>query len=162
MTDAPRPRKKRWSKRAVRATAWTAGAAAFISALGGVRRCGDPGRLRGGGVASAPTRQKVIIRRIVKRVVIVDAAPPAPVRVVSSGGVGSVSPLRLPFRRRSPRRPREAPDMTRAHHAFRAWGPTCRSRAPTTHSFAPRFQAVEAVFARERSAGSHASVTTAS
>ena len=34
MTDAPRPRKKRWSKRAVRATAWTAGAAAFFSALG--------------------------------------------------------------------------------------------------------------------------------
>ena len=46
MTDAPRSKKKRWSKRAVRATAWTAGAAAFISALGAFGAAADPGRGR--------------------------------------------------------------------------------------------------------------------
>ena len=88
MTDAARPRKKRWSKRAVRATAWTAGAAAFFSALGAFGAAASRSRPTD---ASAPTRQKVIIRRVVKRIVIVDAAPPAPVRVVSSGGSGSRS-----------------------------------------------------------------------
>ena len=89
MTDAPRPKKKRWSKRAVRATAWTAGATAFISALGAFGAAAIPVATDQASSPSAPTRQKVIIRRIVKRIVIVDAAPPAPVRVVSSGGSGS-------------------------------------------------------------------------
>ena len=95
MTDAPRPRKKRWSKRAVRATAWTAGAAAFFSALGAFGAAAIPAA---GDQASSPStapRQKVIVRRIVKRIVIVDAAPPAPVRVVSSGGRGS-APVAAP------------------------------------------------------------------
>jgi hypothetical protein len=88
MTDAPRPKKKRWSKRAVRATAWTAGTAAFFSALGAFGVAAIPVSADQGSTATPP-RQKVIIRRIVKRIVIVDAAPPAPVRVVSSGGSGS-------------------------------------------------------------------------
>ena len=87
MTDAPRPRKKRWSKRAVRATAWTAGAAAFFSALGAFGAAATP--VAADQASSAPNRQKIIIRRVVKRIVIVDAAPPAPVRVVSPGGSGT-------------------------------------------------------------------------
>jgi hypothetical protein len=88
MTDAPRPKKKRWSKRAVRATAWTAGATAFISALGAFGAAAIPVATDQATSPASPPRQKVIIRRIVKRIVIVDAAP-APVRVVSSGGSGS-------------------------------------------------------------------------
>jgi hypothetical protein len=88
MTDAPRSKKKRWSKRAVRATAWTAGATAFISALGAFGAAAIP-VAPDQASAATPPRQKVVIRRIVKRIVIVDAAPPAPVRVVSSGGSGS-------------------------------------------------------------------------
>jgi hypothetical protein len=90
MTDAPRPRKNRWSKLAVRATAWTAGATAFISALGAFGASAIPVATDQASSPSTPTRQKVIIRRIVKRIVIVDPAAPAPVRVVPSGGSGSV------------------------------------------------------------------------
>ena len=89
MTDAPRPKKKRWSKRAVRATAWTAGSAAFISALGSFGAAAVPVAVDHASTQT-PARQKVIVRRIVKRIVIVDPAAHAPVRVVPSGGSGSV------------------------------------------------------------------------
>ena len=89
MTDAPRPKKKRWSKRAVRATAWTAGSAAFISALGAFGAAAVPVAADHAST-QAPQRQRIIVRRIVKRIVIVDPAAPAPVRVVPSGGSGSV------------------------------------------------------------------------
>ena len=95
MTETPRPRKKRWSKRAIRATAWTAGATAFISALGAFGAAAIPVASDQASSPTAPPRQKVIIRRIVKRIVIVDAAPPAPVRVVSSGG-GTSAPAPAP------------------------------------------------------------------
>ena len=105
MTDAPRPKKKRWSKRAVRATAWTAGATAFISALGAFGASAIPVATDQASSPSTPTRQKVIIRRIVKRIVIVDPAAPAPVRVVPSGGA-ALLPLRLRRPRRLPHPPR--------------------------------------------------------
>jgi hypothetical protein len=88
VTDAPRPKKKRWSKRAVRATAWTAGSAAFISALGAFGAAAVPVAADQGS-SSSPPHQRVIVRRIIKRIVIVDPAPGAPVRVVASGGVDS-------------------------------------------------------------------------
>lgn len=88
MTDAPRPKKKRWSKRAIRATAWTVGSAAFISALGAFGAAAVPVAVDHASTQTPP-RQKVIVRRMVKRIVIVEAAPPAPVRVVPSGGSGS-------------------------------------------------------------------------
>jgi len=90
MTDAPRPKRKRWSKRAVRVTAWTAGATAFISALGAFGAAAIPVASDQASSPTAAPRQKVIIRRIVKRIVIVDPAAPAPVRVVPSAGSGSV------------------------------------------------------------------------
>jgi hypothetical protein len=85
MTDQERPKKQRWSKRAVRAAAWTAGATAFISALGALGAAPKPAA--GQAASSAP--RKIIVRRIIKKVVIVGQAKPAPVHVVYSGGGSS-------------------------------------------------------------------------
>jgi anti-sigma factor RsiW len=85
MTDQERPKKQRWSKRAVRATAWTAAATAFISALGALGAAPKPAAADQG-ASSAP--RKIIVRRIIKKVVIVGQAKPAPVHVVYTGGGG--------------------------------------------------------------------------
>ncbi|MGZ5214071.1 MAG: hypothetical protein ACXWYT_11565 [Actinomycetota bacterium] len=86
MTDRERPKKQRWSKRAVRATAWTAAATAFISALGVLGAAPKPAA-----ADQAATRapRKIIVRRIIKKVVIVSQAKPAPVHVVYTGGGGT-------------------------------------------------------------------------
>lgn len=83
MTDKERPKKPRWSKRAVRAAAWTAAATAFISALGALGAAPKPATA---GQAAANAPRKIIVRRIIKKVVIVGQAKPAPVHVVYSGG----------------------------------------------------------------------------
>jgi anti-sigma factor RsiW len=83
MTDQERPKKQRWSKRAVRATAWTAAATAFISALGALGAAPNPA------AADQPTSKaprKIIVRRIIKKVVILGQEKPAPVHVVYTGG----------------------------------------------------------------------------
>jgi hypothetical protein len=77
--------KRRWSKRVVRTTAWTTAAAAFISALGAIGAAPVPAAATRAGSAK-PVRQKIIVRRIIKKVVIVDPAAPAPVQVISIGG----------------------------------------------------------------------------
>ncbi len=95
MTEQPRLKKRRWSKRAVRATAWTAGATAFISALGAFGASSAP--LASDQPTPGLSPQRVIIeRRIVKRIVIVDPASPAPVRVVSTGNVPAPAPAPPP------------------------------------------------------------------
>jgi hypothetical protein len=93
MTDTERPKKRRWSKRAVRATAWTAAGAAFISALGALGAAPIP-TAAGQTVSTAP--RKIIVRRIIKKVVIVGQAKPAPVHVVYTGGGGSTSSAPAP------------------------------------------------------------------
>ncbi|MEO8424273.1 MAG: hypothetical protein ABI595_10255 [Actinomycetota bacterium] len=86
MTDQPRPKKRRWSKRAVRATAWTAGATAFISALGAFGAASAPLASDRPAPAGRSSQRTIIERRIVKRIVIVDPASPVPARVVHVGG----------------------------------------------------------------------------
>lgn len=83
MTDQERAKKQRWSKRVVRAAAWTAAATAFISALGALGVAPKPATA---GRAAAAAPRKVIVRRIIKKVIIVSQAKPAPVQVISSGG----------------------------------------------------------------------------
>lgn len=82
MTEG-RPR-ARWTKRAVRTLAWGTAAAAFLTGLGAVGAAPRPSAAS----AVAPVKQKVIIRRIVKRVVIVDPVP-APVTIPVSSTVGA-------------------------------------------------------------------------
>jgi hypothetical protein len=87
MTDQERPKKQRWSKRAVRAAAWTAAGTAFISALGVLGAAPNPAAA---GQTATRAPRKIIVRRIIKKVVIVGQAKPAPVHVVYTGG-GSTS-----------------------------------------------------------------------
>ena len=101
MTEQPRPKKRRWSKRAVRTAAWTTGAAAFISALEAFGSVSAP-------LASEPSTstvrpwQPIIQRRIVKRIVFIHAAAPAPARVVrpttgASDPAGAAPPASAPI-----------------------------------------------------------------
>lgn len=97
MTEQPRPKKRRWSKRAVRATAWTAGATAFISALGAFGAASAPLASDRPAPAGRSAQRTIIDRRIVKRIVIIDPASPAPVRVVHVGGnVAAPAPAPAP------------------------------------------------------------------
>ncbi len=83
MTDRERPKKQRWSRRAVRAAAWTAVGTGFISALGVLGAAPNPAAA---GQTATKAPRKIIIRRIIKKVVIVSQAAPAPVHVVYTGG----------------------------------------------------------------------------
>ena len=78
----PRPR---WTKRAIRTLAWGTAGAAFLTGLGAIGAAPQPPAAS----ALAPVRQKVIVRRIVRRIVIVDPIQ-APVWIPgSSSSVGS-------------------------------------------------------------------------
>jgi hypothetical protein len=82
----------RWTKRAVRALAWGTAGAAFLTGLGAIGAAPQPPAAS----ALAPVRQKVIVRRIVKRVVIVDPVQ-APVSIpASSSTVGQAPPAPAP------------------------------------------------------------------
>jgi hypothetical protein len=90
MTDA-RPR-RRWPKRAVRAVAWSAAGAAFLTGLGALGAAPQPSA-----AAVAPVRQKVIIRRIVERVVVVDpVAAPVTIPAGSSASTGQAPSVPAP------------------------------------------------------------------
>ena len=93
MTD--HARKRRWSKRVVRTTAWTTAAAAFISALGAIGAAPTPAAATLG-AAARPARQKIIVRHVIKKVVIVHPAGPAPVRVITTGGGSASAPASGP------------------------------------------------------------------
>jgi hypothetical protein len=85
MTEG-RPR-ARWTKRAVRTLAWGTAGAAFLTGLGAVGAAPRPPAAS----AVAPVKQKVIIRRIVKRVVIVDPVQ-APVTIPASSSTVGAAP----------------------------------------------------------------------
>jgi hypothetical protein len=91
MTESRAPKRGRWSRGRVRALAWLAGAATFATGFGILGLAPRPA-VAGADRASAPrtpvVRQKVIVRRITRRVVIVDPPSQAPVTYVSSGSSG--------------------------------------------------------------------------
>jgi hypothetical protein len=96
MTDQARPKTRRWSKRAVRLTAWTAGATAFISALGAFGASPIPLASDRPATAGRSSQRTIIQRRIVKRIVIIDPVSPAPVRVIHTGTSTPVQPPSAP------------------------------------------------------------------
>lgn len=101
MTEARPIKKRRWSAGKVRALAWVTGVATFASGLGILGVAPKPASAGGDRAAARkpPARQKVIVRHITRRVVIVAAPAPAPVSYVpsyassSSGGYSAPAPV---------------------------------------------------------------------
>jgi hypothetical protein len=86
MTEAP-ARRKRLSKGRVRAIAWVAGGATFLTGWGVLGMAPKPASSAG----ETPTRQRrpVVVHKILRRVIVIDPVPGAPVRSVpvpSAGG----------------------------------------------------------------------------
>ncbi len=82
-----RTKRRRLSKRALRALAWVAGGVAFFSpwtVLGAA-----PKPAAGEAPKAKSPRQVVIVRKITRRVIVQDTAKVAPVRYVSSSSGGS-------------------------------------------------------------------------
>ncbi len=91
------PRAKRWSRGRLRALAWTTGLATFLAGVGVLGAAPMPDQpARASGDRWVP-RPRVIVRRITRRVVIVEPTTSAPVTYVpapvstSSGSSGSVA-----------------------------------------------------------------------
>lgn len=87
MTEARPVKKPRWSSGKVRALAWATGSATFLGGLGVLGMSPKPATA-GGEAAQArqkPIKQKIIIRRITRRVVIVDPPTQTPVYYASGG-----------------------------------------------------------------------------
>jgi uncharacterized membrane protein YgcG len=87
MTERPPAKRPRWSPGKVRALAWVTGSATFLAGFGILGAAPKPAA---GGEVSArrkPVRQKVIVRHIVRRVIVVD--PPVQVPVYYSGSGSS-------------------------------------------------------------------------
>lgn len=97
MTErAPRaPRAKRWSRGRVRALAWITGLATFLTGVGVLGAAPMPDQPALASDSRWSPRTRVVVRRITRRVVIVDPAANAPVTYVpaptttSSGSTGS-------------------------------------------------------------------------
>jgi hypothetical protein len=88
MTEA-RERRSRLSKRALRVWAWIAGGVAFFSPWVALGLAPKPT----GQVTSPKARQVIVVRKITRRIIVQDAAKPAPIRyVTSSSSGGSYSP----------------------------------------------------------------------
>jgi hypothetical protein len=89
MTDAP-TRRTRLSKGRVRAVAWITGGATLLTGIGVLGASPTP---TSSGAADEPAtgRPAVIVRRVVRRVIVTDPAPGAPVRVIpgAASSVGS-------------------------------------------------------------------------
>lgn len=95
-------RRTRWSRGRVRGLAWATGVATFLAGIGVLGASPMPERSRDRANASRTEWPRVIVRRITRRVVIVEPAEPAPVSVVpaptttssssSSSGGGASAP----------------------------------------------------------------------
>ena len=97
MTDAP-ARRARMSKGRVRAVAWVAGGATFLTGIGILGVAPKPAS------SSAPresrSRRPVVVHRVLRRVIVTEPAAGAPVRVIpgsassggSTGGASSGAP----------------------------------------------------------------------
>jgi hypothetical protein len=83
----PAPRRRRWSKKALRLMAWVAGGASFAAPWGALALAPKPVA-----ASQAPLPRQVIIRRIIRHVYIQAPAQKAPkVRYVFVGGGSSGS-----------------------------------------------------------------------
>jgi hypothetical protein len=89
MTETRPAKKPRWSRGQIRFLAWVSGSAAFLAFVGAIGISPKPA-VANGAVAGAPRRpvprQTVLVRRITRRVVIID--PPTP--TYSSGSPGYI------------------------------------------------------------------------
>lgn len=84
-------RKARWSRGRLRALAWTTGLATFLTGIGVLGAAPMPEREHVPGDGWVP-RQRVIIRRITRRVIVVEPAASAPITYVQAPSVGSSPP----------------------------------------------------------------------
>jgi hypothetical protein len=89
MTDTPR-RKARWSRGRLRTLAWTTGIATFLAGAGALGAAPMPETAQPPRDRWVP-RQRVIVRRITRRVVVVEPAASAPVTYVQAPAVSSSS-----------------------------------------------------------------------
>jgi hypothetical protein len=89
MTEAPR-RKARWSRGRLRTLAWTTGVATFLAGVGALGASPMPEAPQPPRDRWVP-RQRVIVRRITRRVVVVEPATSAPVTYVQTPSVSSSS-----------------------------------------------------------------------
>jgi hypothetical protein len=78
MTDAPAAKKARWSRGKIRLLAWVSGSAAFAAVAGivGISPRSAAAKDTAAAKAPRPAVQTIIIRRIIRQVVIVDAPKP--------------------------------------------------------------------------------------
>jgi hypothetical protein len=86
MTEVPN-RRKRLSKGRVRAIAWVTGVTTFLTGWGILGIAPKPAA-SADAAKTRPTRPPTVVHRILRRVVIVDPASPAPVRFVDAPGAG--------------------------------------------------------------------------
>jgi hypothetical protein len=85
------PQKKaRWSRGAIRLLAWVSGSAAFLSVAGFLGLAPRPAAAQNTTTGTTPPVQKVIVRHVIRRVVIVDPATPT-YTYTSSGSSSSSS-----------------------------------------------------------------------
>jgi len=112
MTEARPVKKPRWSRGQLRFLAWVSGSAAFLSFFGILGLSPKPAVASGAVTAAGrprPVRQKIIIRKIIRRVVVVDPPTPTyssgsyaytpsytPTYSGSSGGGGTVATAPAP------------------------------------------------------------------
>jgi len=89
MTDVPR-RKARWSRGRLRTLAWATGIATFLAGVGALGASPMPETAPQPRDRRAP-RQRVIVRRVTRRVVVVEPATSAPVTYVQAPSVSSSS-----------------------------------------------------------------------
>lgn len=100
MTDTP-ARKARPSKGRVRAVAWIAGGATFVTGIGilGVSPRPAP---TGGSTVAVRARPDVIVRRVLRRVIVTEPVANAPVELIpepsaaSTGAAGATSDASAP------------------------------------------------------------------
>jgi hypothetical protein len=78
MTEVRPTKKARWSRGQIRLLAWVSGTAAFVAVAGIVGISPKPAAAKDVVTAGRPrpVKQRIIIRRIIRRVVIVDAPKP--------------------------------------------------------------------------------------
>ena len=84
---------KRWSKGRVRALAWVTGVATFFAGFGILGAAPKPSSANATGPSGPqkPPRQRVIVRKVTRRVVVVDPVVTAPVTYAPSTSTGDGS-----------------------------------------------------------------------
>ena len=167
----PSAKPKRWSKGRVRALAWVTGAATFLAGFGILGAAPKPSTANATDSSNRqkPPRQRIIVRKVTRRVVVVDPVVTAPVTYVPTTSGGRILHRRRhvvrrrnrprPRRRlRHPHRPRRVRSDA-GHHdlrtearrrdAFRAMGTEVSLYGPDDDAFDEAFAAIGRVFETE-------------